>query len=264
MSHRGFTLVEMIMVMVILGIVATGVTSFLRFGTLIFIDVSERDELLSTSRFVVQRLNRELRMAVPNSVRESQSGTTQCLEFLPAVTSTFYDVLPVNPQSSDEIEAIYPSEYNSGGTQYAIVYPLSAADIYDPSNNKIFAIDEVGTNAAPLPVTITLQNAASFALHSPARRLYIARTPVSYCVRSGSLYRYADYGLLVDQSVSVVELGAGSLMGEHLVNDMLNEQPFELTPASLVRNAYVSILLRFAVNDEIVDFNNEVHIPNAP
>ena len=54
--HKGFTLVELVTVIIVLGIVSIGVTSFIRSGVQIFNDVSERDELLSQSRFQKQYL----------------------------------------------------------------------------------------------------------------------------------------------------------------------------------------------------------------
>ncbi|WP_416307205.1 PilW family protein [Neptunicella sp. SCSIO 80796] len=267
-NTKGFTLIEMVIVMVILGIVATGVTSFIRFGTQIFVDVSERDELLSSSRFVLERLNRELRMVTPNSVRISLAAGVQCIEFVPTVTSTFYDQLPGFPAASNTITAIYPSNYVAVATEYAVVYPLSPPDIYDPANARIFEIDSVGANSAPTPVNITLKDTVSFAHQSPARRLFIVSQPVSYCVRNGDIFRHSGYGFNTAQSLSIAVLGPGELMAEHVSNNIAvgntGEQPFELTPPSLVRNAYVNLLLKFDLNDEKVEFSNEIHIPNAP
>ncbi|AVV84022.1 MSHA biogenesis protein MshO [Shewanella putrefaciens] len=47
--------------------------------------------MLSQSRFVVERMTRELRSAVPNSVRvNTDSLTYQCIEFVPIQASTSY------------------------------------------------------------------------------------------------------------------------------------------------------------------------------
>jgi MSHA biogenesis protein MshO len=96
---NGFTLIELITVIVVLGIVSVGVSGFLRSGLQIYSDANERDQLLSQSRFVIERVSRELRAAIPNSVRlqYSASADTQCLEFVPALWTSYYTTLPVIP-----------------------------------------------------------------------------------------------------------------------------------------------------------------------
>ena len=88
---KGFTLIELITVIVLLGILSVGISSFLNFGTQIFVDATNRDEIISTARFSVERLNRELRKALPNSVRATDNGnsidpiTRQCIEYTPII-----------------------------------------------------------------------------------------------------------------------------------------------------------------------------------
>ncbi len=70
LSHkRGFTLVELVIVLVVLAIVSVGITGFIRSSTQIFIDASERERLLREGSFAVERINREISTALPNSVR---------------------------------------------------------------------------------------------------------------------------------------------------------------------------------------------------
>ena len=55
---KGFTLIEFIVAMVLLGILAVGVSSFLQFGGQMYADASARDQILSSARFAIERLNR--------------------------------------------------------------------------------------------------------------------------------------------------------------------------------------------------------------
>ncbi|MFP3344856.1 prepilin-type N-terminal cleavage/methylation domain-containing protein, partial [Halomonas sp. SIMBA_159] len=79
MRCRGFTLVELVITLVVLAILALGVTSYLGIGSRMYADAALREQVLGQSRFVAERLVRELRNAVPNSV--SFSLSSNCLQF---------------------------------------------------------------------------------------------------------------------------------------------------------------------------------------
>ncbi|MGL4478103.1 MAG: PilW family protein, partial [Aeromonas veronii] len=66
-GNSGFTLVELVMVILLLGIMATFTSQFIGIGTQIYGDASSREQLMSDARFAMERLNRELRDAVPGS-----------------------------------------------------------------------------------------------------------------------------------------------------------------------------------------------------
>ena len=70
----GFTLVELVMVILLLGVMATFSSQFIGIGTQIYGDASRREQLMSDARFAMERLNREVRDAVPGSVRVEDEG----------------------------------------------------------------------------------------------------------------------------------------------------------------------------------------------
>ena len=278
-AHRGFTLMELVIVIVILGIVSGIVGNIVSTGAKIYVDATERDQLLSESRFVVERLNRELRMAVPNSARVTGDADIQCLEFVQAEWVTFYTNLPTIPSTSKSAHVVEIGDITGNfsldtSTDFAIVYPTVSTDIYDLTENKRKKIDaciDTGTdtscNSNDDPnhlATLTVNGA--FADDSPASRLYIASKAVSYCVQNNSIYRYVD-AINKGQVTYDIDINTdGSLMAENLVNDLssASELPFMVSNATRRRNSLVQILLTFEHNDEIVNFSNEVHIPNVP
>ncbi|MDF2179131.1 type II secretion system protein [Aliiglaciecola sp. CAU 1673] len=261
----GFTLIELVAVMVILGIVSLGIFGFISMGAKIYSDASERDQLLSEARFVLERLNRELRNAVPNSVRVTSDG--RCLEFLPNQWTTFYKDVPVSPEVATsqiqvvELKDIDGNSYNVVSGDQVLVYPVSASALYANSNNQVRKT-LTGSSGTDM-ITLQLANATTFAADSPASRLYIAKQPVSYCVSSGDIYRHSGYGYIETQSNNPAN---PVLMGRHLVNDVndINDRPFNFQPGTLSRSAAVYLRLRFNLNDEKVVFSSEVHLPNAP
>ena len=60
---RGFTLIELVVVILLLGVMATFTSQFISTGTQLYADASAREQLMSDVRFGVERLNREVRDA---------------------------------------------------------------------------------------------------------------------------------------------------------------------------------------------------------
>ena len=85
---------------------------------------------------------------------------------------------------------------------------------------------------------------------------------MSYCAHaSGEIYRNED-------SINTTQIvyTSGTLMANNLNNDFTNtdEAPFQVFDATLTRNGLVYILLTFELNEEIIHYSREVHIPNVP
>lgn len=80
----GFTLIEMIMVIVITGIIGSMVAVFLRAPIQQYMDVSRRAELSDIADTALYHLAGDISTAVPNSIRLAGCGVTPCIEFLSA------------------------------------------------------------------------------------------------------------------------------------------------------------------------------------
>ena len=88
---KGFTLVEIVTVMMILGILSIGTVKFITDSSQGFFSTMGRTALAGDARFVAERLATEVRGALPNSMRVSGA----CLEFVPTVGASTYATLPV-------------------------------------------------------------------------------------------------------------------------------------------------------------------------
>jgi MSHA biogenesis protein MshO len=274
-SQQGFTLIELITVIIVLGVVSVGISGFIRTGMSIYTDSTERDQLLGDSRFFVERINRELRMAIPNSIRvaTNTASTIQCIEFVPSEWVSFYTSLSVLPDTTSAATIVEfadnPNDFQLTAGDFAVVYPTSNSDIYDLSNNKrkqISACTDDGdgdcTTLDDTGKTAELTLSGAFADFSPASRLYVARNIVSYCANStGDIYRNQS-------SIGATQLfySTGTLMATNLVNELTisDQLPFRVYEATLTRNSLVHLLLAFSRDDEIINYSSEVHIPNVP
>ncbi|MFT6896115.1 MAG: MSHA biogenesis protein MshO [Paraglaciecola sp.] len=268
-KHGGFTLVELVTVIIILGIVSIGVSGFIKSGVQIYHDVTERDQLLSESRFVVERLKRELRSALPNSVRVAKTSATQCIQFVPIRWATYYTTLPVLPATDTQVNVVditdASGQFLLQDGDFAVVYPTSDADVYDTGHNKRHPITQCTLSSciiAPGDANLSRFTVDSgFADISPASRLYIVREAISYCVTGNKIYRQQDLITPVQPLLS-----SGVLMAQHLSNNLSSsaELPFTVNVPTLNRNALVQVFLAFENNDEIVNYSQDIHIPNAP
>ncbi|NMP31935.1 type II secretion system protein [Thalassotalea sp. M1531] len=244
MRAKGFTLIEMVMVIILLGIVSVTVGSMIRMGSQAFVDVSNRDELISSARFSVERLNRELRAALPNSVRLTDANT--CIELIPSVASTVYTDAPVPPETVrntiDIIAFDSASDAKVNPAAYDVaIYPIDDVDLYAGSD-RIASVQTI-TEPTATEWQIELTANTTFAEDSPTQRLYfIERNSVKYCITGTELTR---------NTVLMAEnLAAGSA--------------FTLDDATHQRNSIVTTLLIFERNNERVTFNNEVQVINVP
>lgn len=265
-QSRGFTLVEMVTVIIILGILAIGVSSFIIFGTKIFINSTSVSQVLSQSRFVMERMTRELRNAVPNSLRvnDGDNKTWQCLEFTPIISSSTYLSMPINPLPASAQGTVVPSAGVKPGNNL-LIYPLSPVDVYGDDQQR-FPIESVNAG------TVTFSEPIQFKQSSPRLRYFTTQNPISYCFfADGNIKRYSDYGIYANQPTPAqmdlgVINGRSVLMGQGL-SMLVNGQsvlPISIKPATLQNNAMVILTPTFKVNGETFKYQQQVQVINVP
>jgi len=88
---RGFTLIEVIVSIVVLGILSAIVAVFIRAPILGYRDTVDRAEITDQADLALRRIARDLRLALPNSVRiASDSAGNTVMEFLQTKTGGRY------------------------------------------------------------------------------------------------------------------------------------------------------------------------------
>ena len=91
MKNRGFTLIEMVITIVVGSFIMLGIAGYLQLGAKGYADTIDRQRLQTQAQFVIEKVSREIRHAVPNSffIDESEKN---CLMFMPIEHSGFYAI----------------------------------------------------------------------------------------------------------------------------------------------------------------------------
>lgn len=257
--QQGFTLVELIAVMVVLSICATIGAGFVVDVIDQYQKASLRSAIVMRGSVAMEQMTRKIRLAVPNSIRVSASG--QCVEFLPMVAASVYtEVLPdaENGRAATSSIATVGFEVVGASAAFALVAPMASSEIYSiaaPSARATIS-SLVGT-----PVNqINLDAPHQFIRNSISSRVLIGANPQRFCVTSGQLINYRDYvfsaGPLDDSSPG----GSDVIMADGITASTA----FTLTAGSENRNAALDLAIAVTGGSETVQLNNRVLIRNVP
>ena len=268
-KQKGFTLVELIIVIVLLGIIGGFTFNYLGFGVRIYSDAVGREQATSQARFALQRMSVELKNSLPRSVQVLDNG--RCIEFMPIQTSGQYLDIPLADASGTDFVAIMPAGNVSNlPNAFLFVFANELEFIYGASPLRRKTIDSVSVNTpANGLMTVAFDTAETpsyFAAQSIGRRYYVSNGPTRWCFNTSnnSLERYAGY--------SLANAGAFPLLGvipQVMAIDVVNpvaEPPFKVFEATLTRNNIVQIDLRLERGNtgEPLQLTREVFIPNVP
>ncbi|GGC83561.1 type II secretion system protein [Marinobacter halophilus] len=259
--QAGFTLVELVMVIVLLGIVATVSVQFVALSTVGALDVSSRQQRALQSVVISEQITREVREAFPLSVR----ANGQCLEWLPVIAATSYDALTTGPDF-DEVSIVpFGRTVPAGARLIVYGYGSAQSDLYGSENPGPVSppIEAVAANAE----AVTLSQSHRFRERSPQKRLYAVEGPVSICQINQWLYRFSDYARSESQPTANGLNGDSNrtreVMSANLVASSLS---LKVVPPSLRRAAVVNFAFELVSDDgnETTNVSQEVQIRNVP
>jgi MSHA biogenesis protein MshO len=287
----GFTLIELIVVIVISGILATVVSQLIQRPVESYQAQSRRAELVDIADTALRRISRDLRDALPNSVRVGCGG--QCLEYLRTVSGGRYRSRPENDPFSLSFD---PSDADNSfevlgflNDSSAIVTGANADDCSKSLASCVVIYNTGGTydaysldNAATVTVvnigsriTLGFDNSnfssgqPAFPATSPEQHFFIVDTPVTYLcdLTQGTLRIYQGYNIQSDQTAvdSHAELtGQGNPAEHSLLAKKITGCDFKYDPGDLTRNALVTMELTVAETGESVTLLQQAHVSNVP
>jgi MSHA biogenesis protein MshO len=276
-TQRGFTLNELIITMVVVAIVAALGAQFVKPAVDSYVDTLRRAELTDFADLLARRMERELRSALPNSIRLSATATGFALEFVPTRGGGLYRALPTAAGGGDVLrfdiadtafDALGPVPIHAAG-DYLVIANLgegSGADFYGAGTLSRSTLTSSNTSATAYstdsaPVSIAFAS-FRFPVPSPASRFHIATTPVSYVcdTTARTLARHSGYGVVSAQPVPPTGATRTDLLAGNL-----SACTMRYSPGVTSRVGLVSMEMKITdARGESVDLVMQAHVTNEP
>ena len=287
---RGFTLAEAVIVIAITGIVAAIVGVFIVRPVQGYTEAVARAQLTDVADTAMRRIARDVRLALPNSIRVSADRRT--LELLLTKTGGRYlaeedmqpsgNILRFESASCASVPANclfdvvgrLPTDAQAivAGDQI-VVYNLGPnfsafnADAYAGGNRATVAAVNSATN------TITLAGnpfaAQSPPMKSPSMRFQVVTTPVTYhCNVSGGnalLVRYWNYPITAAQQAPAAVAAAAGVRSALLASGVQSCQ-FDYQGLANINSGMIGIRITMAPTAASgpVELVHQVHVDNTP
>ncbi len=275
----GFTLIEALVSIVILGIIAGMVAVFIRAPVDAYLDTASRAALTESADGAIKRMRRDIQAALPNSFRPPANGDTACFEFLPMVASGRYRTAADSGNDANDnvldftiadtgFDALAHLGLNLvGNTHEVVIYNLGipGANAYATPRENRAAIAAVAIPAAGgAAATITLAGAGlRFPFESPGRRFQVIENQaVRYSCVGGSVWR--SRAAIANAAMATCPAAGGD---ELVRNVNCAGSFFTYVPANATREGMVEILLTLtspAPQSETIRLYDRVSVNNAP
>ena len=272
--QRGFTLIEMVMVITILGVVASMVAVFMKSPIDAYFASARRAGLTDVADTTMRRMARDIRKSLPNSLRTPGS---QCVEFIATKTGGRYRTQEIAAGDGKNLDfSVADTTFNMLGSNTALpvgqsmvandlvaVYNLGipGSDAYNEDNTAV--IFSLGTEtAAPIETPIVLNPGKQFPLASGSNRFFVvsgSEQVVGYVCNGGNLRRYVK--TLPYAAPMSCPTPATS---DPIVATKVSACNFDYTGSDLQRNALIRMTLQITDSGETVSLQHEVHVNNTP
>jgi MSHA biogenesis protein MshO len=282
-GESGFTLIELVMTMTTSAVVVAFVALFISGPVAGFDDQVRRARLVDAADAALTRLRRDVRRALPNSIRTTAQGGVVALELLSSIDGARYRSQPPGGADARLDLAAADGSFNVIGAFTQVTKPFSStnhflaiynvgvpgADAYELANVITPPGTQIGVAADAIPGEdrVTLSPAFRFAFGSPTQRVFLIEGPVTYLCDSGAgtLTRYAGYAIAQDQSTRDSHgelLAAGGSAA--LMADSIAGCTFNYTAGTAERAGLLSVELGVSAQGESISLLSQVHVDNVP
>ncbi|MEA3547028.1 MAG: prepilin-type N-terminal cleavage/methylation domain-containing protein [Thermodesulfobacteriota bacterium] len=248
-NTTGFTLMEMIIVIVLLGIIGVAGAEFVNHAFKGFSSTETRTHIYEEAKTGMVRMEREIHLAVPNAITISAGGTTVSFGLIDeiAMRTIFGEYTEDDPSGTSSI-----TDRTTGLSRDTLISVYNTDWGTFSSGARLYTVTSNNINPMTLDANITVS--------SPYKRFFAVRdTSVQYQISGNSLYR-----LTADVNSSGVAAFANPkpLIKNIFQTDSLPYFDFQAGTSS--SNARLSIHFTVSVKGESINFHKEIHIRNVP
>lgn len=286
-KSQGFTLVELIIVITLLGIVASFIAVMSANQMQSYVDMSARGNLVNLAESSLRRISRDIHNATPNSVRVSGNA----LEFVPIVSAGRYRASPSELVTSDildfsqadsSFQVLGNSVQPASGAQIVIYNfpwvdgsgPVAGANLYGASSSGV--LSPVGSHViSPAGNTITVTDngvndlisfntGVRFSFSSPAKRFFVVNGAQSFIcdTAAGEIRRYSGYAIQSAQPVSGAALPLSAATSATLLVDHVESCSFNYAANPSLRLGVVTIELTLVDKGERIRLVQQIQVNN--
>lgn len=288
----GYTLVEAVVTIVIVGVLAGIAAVFIVRPMQGYADLSRRAALVEAGESALRRMARDIRLALPNSVRRQNPASGFALELIPTldgakynIRGTDYERLRFNGDDNFDVFGCFrnPATRTPSGIRLAINSRGVAPDEVYADAQRTVGQESLITPATGLTINVTsascpasgwdhiaLKDPAGnlkqhdFRGESPNQRLFVVTTAVSYVcdTAAGTLTRYAGYAIPQTQPVTAADFAALGATGAVVVDRI--EACNVTTTTDEVRNrGLVTLTLTLKSEDERIRLIHQAALDNS-
>ncbi|MBU0681191.1 MAG: type II secretion system GspH family protein [Proteobacteria bacterium] len=263
-SEKGFTLIEIITVIVLLGIIGVMGSEIITNSFRGFAQTDDAMELFEEGKLALMRMEREIHHMIPNSI-DNPSDATDIHFGLIDVNTLNSIALPITGQytpvgGSDKIRDLSSNMLPVGSTLLSI-YNTNWTYFQDTNDaiRKIYGVTQINTPPGSMKLSKGVIGG-----HSATMRYY----PISDAVR----YYLDGTGTMLFRSETPITLAPDDFMttldaAPHAVllsNIQLGSLRFNYSPPSLTSNALVRVDFSLTRNGTTLNFHKEIQVRNVP
>jgi len=248
--ENAFTLIELIMVMVLLGIVGAMGAQFISKAFEGFADTDARTEIYEEGKLGLVRMERELYHAVPNAINVSGANSNTITFGMideSEMQNTFGQYTEVNPIGTNAI-----TDLTAGLPVNSLISIFNTSWGTFSSGSRIYTVTSNNVNPMTLDTNISVS--------SPYQRYFVVRNKaIQYQVTGSTLTRL---------TADVDSTGSGVFGTPQPVIKNISQSGalpyFDYTAGTATNNGRLTIHFTISGNNESVTFQKEIRILNVP
>ncbi len=286
LRQSGFSLLELIVVVTLVGLLAVGGGMLVLRPIEAYDAQVRRQQLVDQGEMALRQIAREVRRALPNSIRISAVGAGWAVEMVNTIDGARYrDETGGDFTSLDDTLEFAAGDNNfnllgnftvvpMGGLaagRRLVIYNTSAASIYGDAaaNNNPGIVTTAGTAVTLSPTTppsddpeqrINLAPPFQFAQQSPGQRVFVVDGPTSYICdpATGRITRYTGYAYSAAQPTPPAG-GSSDVVVSQLAGCNMS-----YSPGTSQRGGILTVEINIDDGGEAVDLLHQIHVVNVP